>query len=74
MGDLAQRSSTIDQDSIGDLRGVLIDAIRLVPDIRNYLEERQRVEKLDRALESLDDASREMLTRLMKEQLRSAKR
>ena len=61
-------------DGIGDLRGVLIDAVRLVPDIRNYLEERQRVEKLNRALESLNDASRKMLTRLMKEQLQSPDR
>lgn len=72
--DLARRVSTVDRDTIGDLRGVLKDAIRLVPDIRNYLEERQRVERFEHALDSLDGPSCDMLIRLIKEQLNSSKR
>lgn len=74
MNDLVQRANMTDRDTIGDLRGVLKDAIRLVPDIRNYLEERQRVEKFEQALNSLDGPSRDMLSRLIKEQLTSPKR
>ena len=74
MDDLVQRANMTDRNTIGDLRGVLKDAIRLVPDIRNYLEERQRVEKFEQALNSLDGPSRDMLARLIKEQLSSPKR
>ena len=74
MDDLARRSNMVDRNTIGDMRGVLKDAIRLVPDIRNYLEERERVEKFDNALKTLDEASCDMLARLMKEQLRSQNR
>lgn len=72
--DLQQRARTVDRDSIAALRGVLKDAIRLVPDIRNYLEEKDRVEKLDSALKSLDQPSRDMIANLMRDQLRSEKR
>ncbi|MGD2108124.1 MAG: hypothetical protein PVI86_01905 [Phycisphaerae bacterium] len=74
MDDLVSRANVVDRDSIGDMRGVLKDAIRLVPDIRNYLEERQRVDKFQQALNTLDQQSKDMLARLMKEQLKSAKR
>jgi hypothetical protein len=74
MDDLMRRANTVDRDTIGDIRGVLKDAIRLVPDIRNYLEERQRVEKFEQAINVLDGPSRDMLARLIKEQLGSSKR
>jgi len=74
MDDMVRRANMIDRHTIADLRGVLKDAVRLVPDLRNYLEERERVAKLDQALHSLDTPSRAMLARLMKEQLTSSKR
>ena len=74
VNDLERRANTVDRYSIGDLRGVLKDAIRLVPDIRNYLDEQQRAKKLAQALQHLDAPSRDMLARLIKEQLRSPKR
>jgi len=55
-------------------RGVLKDAIRLVPDIRNYLEERRRVEKFEVALHTFDATSRNALARLLTEQLGSDSR
>jgi hypothetical protein len=72
--ELGRRVNTIDRDSICHLRGILKDAVRLVPDIRNYLDEKRRVEKFEQALQSLDKASRDMLVRLLREQLRSATR
>lgn len=74
MDDLVRRSHTVDRNTIGDLRGVLKDAVRLVPDIRNYQEERQRVDKFEQALGTLDPQSTTMLVQLMKEQLKSSKR
>lgn len=71
---LDKRVNTTDRNSIADVRGILKDAIRLVPDIRNYLEEQRRVERFDQAITSLDQTSRDMLVRVLKEQLRSEKR
>ncbi len=72
--DLQTRAGTADRHSIGELRGILKDAMRLVPDIRNYLDEKQRVEKLSTALQALDQPSRNMLAKLLRDQLSSEKR
>jgi len=72
--DLCKRVNTVSRETIADLRGVLKDAIRLVPDIRNYLDEKRRVEKFEQALGTLDRSSRDMLVRVLQEQLRSATR
>jgi len=74
MDDLSRRANQVDRNTIADLRGVLQDAIRLVPDIRNYLEERRRVEKFEAALDDPDKPSREMFARLLTEQLRCTNR
>ena len=74
VNDIARRANTLDKHSIAALRGVIKDAVRLVPDIRNYLEERERVKKFDNALKGLDQPARDMLGQLMREQLKSPKR
>lgn len=56
------------------LRGVVLDAVRLVPDIRNYLDQHRRVEKFERALMALDNTSRKLLAQLMSEQVYSSAR
>lgn len=71
---LGTRVNTVDRQSIADLRGVLRDAIRLVPDIRNYLDEQRRVERFEQSLKSLDADSRKMLLRLLQDQLRNTNR
>jgi len=63
-----------DPESVLAMRGMIKDAVRLVPDIRNYLDEKRRVEKFDRSFASMDGSTREMLHRLLKEQLRSPRR
>ncbi|MGD8453946.1 MAG: hypothetical protein PVJ57_19190 [Phycisphaerae bacterium] len=70
-GDMTQRLGTLDRESIGALRGVLQDATRLVPDIRNYLEEKRRIKLFQAGLNNLDDTARATLVRLLKEQLAS---
>ncbi len=74
MNELVKRANMVDRDSIGDMRGILKDAIRLVPDIRNYADERERVKKFGQAVDAVDDASRAILVRLLKEQLTSPNR
>jgi hypothetical protein len=59
---------------VAELRGVLKDAIRLVPDIRNFLEEKRRIHKFETALETLDEPSRQMMAHILREQLESPKR
>lgn len=74
MEDLVRRVGTVDRHTIADLRGVLKDAMRLVPDIRNFLDEKQRVAKFENALNDFDATSRKMLIKLLSEQLASMKR
>lgn len=72
--DLVSRANMIDRHTIGDIRGVLKDAMRLVPDIRNYLDEKSRVQKFEASLGSMDAATQKMLVKLMNEQLSSGNR
>jgi len=74
VGELSKRANTVTRDSIAELRGILKDAVRLVPDIRNYLDEKRRVEKFEGALTTLDKSSRDLLVRVLRESLRSEKR
>ncbi len=69
MDDMVGRAETPGREPLGELRGVVKDAIRLAPDIRNYLEERRRVEKFNLALHTADPTSRAALARVLKEQL-----
>ena len=72
--ELGRRVNTADRDSIGDMRGVVRDATRLAPDIRNYLEERKRLERFNLAQDTLDVQSRTLLAHILKEQLSSPNR
>ena len=74
LGEMSRRVNTVDRDSIGALRGVVKDAVRLVPDIRNYLEEQRRVERFDLTQGDLDPQTRGMLARILKEQLTNPSR
>ncbi len=74
MDDMCNRAETPGREPLGELRGVVKDACRLVPDIRNYLEERRRVQKFDLALHAVDSTSRSLLARVLKEQLHSSTR
>lgn len=72
--DICTRANTVDQHSIADLRGVLKDAVRLVPDIRNFLDEKRRIQKFNEAMGTLDPTSRKMLAKLLRDQLTSPNR
>jgi len=74
MNELGKRANMVTRESLPDMRGILKDAVRLVPDLRNYLDEKRRVEKFEQALKTLDKSSRELLCRVLREQLISPKR
>jgi hypothetical protein len=74
LGDIASRIGNLNRDSVAELRGVLKDAIRLVPDIRNYLEERERVNRCKAAMEDLDSDSRKLLARILEQDLEDPNR
>jgi hypothetical protein len=69
--EIENRLGTADRESIADLRGVIKDAVRLVPDIRNYLDERRRVALFEQGLKNLDAPARATLVRLLRDQLYS---
>ncbi|MFQ5590939.1 MAG: hypothetical protein ACE5HE_07245 [Phycisphaerae bacterium] len=72
--EITKRVESVTRETIGELRGVLKDVERLVPDIRNHLEERSRVKKFDLATQTLDVPSRTLLARLLNDQLHDPKR
>lgn len=74
MDDLAKRVNTVDRSNIAELRAVMKDAQRLVPDIRNYLDEKQRIERFEQALSNLDASSRKMMGKILREAIESPKR
>lgn len=72
--EITQRLASLDRNSVADVRGLIKDAIRLAPSIRNYLDEKNRIERCSQALESLDRKSRELLARILKDDLESTER
>lgn len=72
LNDIAQRAAQIDRNNIAELRGVLKDMTRLVPDIRNHLDEERRVLIFHNAVRALDPESRKTLARLLRDQLELA--
>jgi exonuclease VII small subunit len=74
LNDIEQRVRTLDRVSIADLRGVIKDAVRVVPSIRNFLDERQRVERFDVAVKSLDEKSRKLLADVLREHMEDGRR
>jgi len=74
MHDLATEAKTLTRETIGDYRGLLRDAIRLVPNIRNYFEEKQRLSRFDGTVHNLDPKSRALLIELLREQIDNPRR
>ncbi len=74
MHDLATEAKTLTRETIGDYRGLLRDAMRLVPSIRNYYEEKQRLSRFDATVHTLDARSRRLLVDLLREQIDSPRR
>ncbi len=67
--DARSRAANPSVDQMQEFRGLTRDAIRLVPNIRNYLDEQTRVDKFDASMESMDSQARQTLARLIRDQI-----
>lgn len=72
--DVARRVNTVDRTNIAELRAVLKDAQRLVPDIRQFLEEKARIERFEQGLASPDPSARKMMAKILREVIESPRR
>ncbi|MGB0716983.1 MAG: hypothetical protein ACPGXK_13965 [Phycisphaerae bacterium] len=66
---LQDQSDVVTRDNIGDLRATLREAMRLFPEIRQHMAERDRIARFDCAVEDPDAATRRTLIKIMREQL-----
>lgn len=73
LGEIGSKAHGSDRECVADLRGLVKDAVRLVPNIRNYLEEHRRIERCSVAVDTLDSDSRALLARILKDDLASPK-
>ncbi len=71
MSDVAGSDS---QDAIDEMRGIVKDAVRLLPNIRSYMEEKDRLDRFNAAFATLDDDNRRLLVDILREKLASATR
>lgn len=69
MTQITQLADNTDNEAIATLRGVVKDAVRLVPTMRAHAEEKRRVEQFERAFARLDDANRALLVQLLREMI-----
>ncbi len=74
VGEMKRLASSDADSAVFELRGVVRDAVRLLPSIRAYMDEKCRLDRFDRALTNLDKANRELLVQLVGEMLSSPTR
>lgn len=71
LDEISQKSANPDARNVADLRGYFQDLSRLVPDIRNFLEEKRRIQQFENALGNLDATSRRMMADILREKIAS---
>lgn len=62
------------EEALSDLRGVTCDASRLLPQIRVYMEDKDRLARFEAALSHLDAPNRTLLSQILREKMMSARR
>lgn len=73
-GEMARLARSPNPGAVRELRGVVKDAVRLMPNIRSHAEEKRRIGQFDAAFAQLDDGNRELLVQLLREKLSSPTR
>lgn len=73
-GEMHRLAGATSARALGELRGVVRDAVRLLPSIRAYMDEKCRLDRFDSALDNLDDANRQLLVHVVNEMLGSPTR
>lgn len=72
--EIARLASSADSAALRRLRGTIQDASRLLPAMRSYAADKQRIAQFDRAFGSLDDGNRRVLIDVLREMLASSTR
>ncbi len=58
-------------DDLASLQGILEDAGRVAADLGNFMEQKDRLARFDKAMEALEDSGAEVLVRILKAKLDS---
>lgn len=74
IGEMERLARCEDEATMSQLRGVSKDAVRLMPSLRAYMEEKDRLDRFNRAMANLDEPNRHILTQVVSEMLSSPKR
>lgn len=72
--EMVRLSASVDDESFRQLRGVVRDAMRLMPSIRSYMDEKARLDRFNRAMSNLDESNRNLLVQVVNEMLSSRSR
>ncbi len=67
--ELHQQADTVNPDSIPQLRSMVQNAIRLLPHLRHYAAERERLERFDNAVNDLSTTARRVLAESLRVRL-----
>lgn len=74
IGEMERLARCEDEATMSQLRGVSKDAVRLMPSLRAYMEEKDRLDRFNRAMANLDEPNRQILAQVVSEMLSSPKR
>lgn len=73
-GEMERLARSPNADAVQELRGVVKDAVRLLPNIRSHAEEKDRLNRFNAAFANLDEGNRGLLVTLLREKLSSTTR
>jgi hypothetical protein len=74
IGEMERLARCEDEATMSQLRGISKDAVRLMPSLRAYMEEKDRLDRFNRAMANLDEPNRQILAQVVSEMLSSPKR
>lgn len=74
VGEMERLARSEDEAHINQLRGVTKDAVRLMPSLRAYMEEKDRLDRFNKAMANLDEPNRQVLAQVVSEMFSSPTR
>lgn len=74
IGEMERLARCEDEATMSQLRGISKDAVRLMPSLRAYMEEKDRLDRFNHAMANLDEPNRQILAQVVSEMLSSPRR
>lgn len=71
---MSHAAGSTSDGAIDEMRGIVKDAVRLLPNIRSYMEEKDRLNRFNAAFAELDDDNRRLLVDILREKISSTTR